>query len=59
MRVAAGEFKGFELKIPKGVETRPTSEKVRDAIFNVLGAECWIRQCSTCTPVRERSLSRR
>lgn len=39
MRVVAGEVRGFELRAPEGHETRPTSDKVRDAIFNVLAAE--------------------
>lgn len=36
MRVVAGEVKGFELKAPKGQNTRPTSDKVRGAIFDIL-----------------------
>ncbi len=39
MRVIAGEVKGFRLRMPpKGTGTRPTSDKVREAIFGVLGA---------------------
>jgi 16S rRNA (guanine966-N2)-methyltransferase len=37
MRVVAGRFKGRTLHAPKGKGTRPTSDKVRGAIFNVLG----------------------
>jgi len=37
MRVVAGRFKGRTLRSPKGRATRPTSDKVRGAIFNVLG----------------------
>jgi 16S rRNA (guanine966-N2)-methyltransferase len=37
VRVVAGTVKGFELKVPRGAGTRPTSDKVRDAVFNVLG----------------------
>lgn len=36
MRVVAGTVKGFELKAPKGAATRPTSDKVRGAIFDIL-----------------------
>jgi 16S rRNA (guanine966-N2)-methyltransferase len=39
MRVVGGEAKGFPLKAPKTGETRPTSDKVREAIFNVVGQE--------------------
>jgi len=37
MRVVAGRFKGRTLHSPRGRDTRPTSDKVRGAIFNVLG----------------------
>jgi 16S rRNA (guanine966-N2)-methyltransferase len=36
MRVVAGSLKGRTLHSPSGVATRPTSDKVRGAIFNVL-----------------------
>jgi 16S rRNA (guanine966-N2)-methyltransferase len=37
VRVVAGEFKGRTLHAPRGDAVRPTSDKVRGAIFNVLG----------------------
>jgi len=37
VRVVAGRFKGRTLHAPKGSAVRPTSDKVRGAIFNVLG----------------------
>ncbi|HET8733607.1 MAG TPA: RsmD family RNA methyltransferase, partial [Anaeromyxobacteraceae bacterium] len=37
MRIVAGEAKGRRLAAPPGADTRPTSDKVRAAIFNVLG----------------------
>lgn len=36
MRVIAGEKRGFPLKSPKGLNTRPTSDKIKGAIFNSL-----------------------
>ncbi len=36
MRVIAGRFKGRTLDAPKGLNTRPTSDRVREALFNVL-----------------------
>lgn len=36
-RIVAGEARGRRLAAPRGQGTRPTSEKVRGAIFNVLG----------------------
>jgi 16S rRNA (guanine966-N2)-methyltransferase len=37
VRVVAGRFKGRTLHAPRGSAVRPTSDKVRGAIFNVLG----------------------
>jgi 16S rRNA (guanine966-N2)-methyltransferase len=37
MRVVAGAYKGRRLQAPKGTETRPTSDRVREALFSILG----------------------
>jgi 16S rRNA (guanine966-N2)-methyltransferase len=37
MRVIAGEFKGHQLLAPRGWQVRPTSERVREAVFSTLG----------------------
>lgn len=37
MRVIAGTLKGREIKSPHGHRTHPMSDKVRGALFNVLG----------------------
>ncbi len=37
MRIVAGRFKGRRLSAPKGMKTRPTTEKVREALFSLLG----------------------
>ena len=37
MRVIAGRFKGRRLAAPPGAETRPTSDRTREALFSVLG----------------------
>jgi len=36
MRIVGGSFGGRVLRAPAGAATRPTSEKVRQAIFNIL-----------------------
>ena len=36
IRIIAGEFRGRKLKVPTGNDVRPTSDKVREAIFNLL-----------------------
>jgi 16S rRNA (guanine966-N2)-methyltransferase len=38
MRVVAGELGGRRLQAPPGTETRPTSDRVREATFNALGS---------------------
>jgi 16S rRNA (guanine966-N2)-methyltransferase len=38
MRVVAGEFRGRKLVAPPGTTTRPTTDKVREAVFNALGS---------------------
>ncbi len=37
MRIIAGRYGGRRLSVPKGRDIRPTSDKVRGAIFNTLG----------------------
>jgi 16S rRNA (guanine966-N2)-methyltransferase len=37
VRIVAGSCKGTRLAAPKGVGTRPTSDKVREAIFSIIG----------------------
>src|SRR6187551_2799797 len=37
MRVIAGEMKGRRLVAPRGWKVRPTSDRVREAIFSALG----------------------
>lgn len=38
MRVVAGELRGRRIAGPEGVATRPTTDKVREAVFNALGS---------------------
>jgi 16S rRNA (guanine966-N2)-methyltransferase len=37
MRVIAGAYGGRELRAPRGRATRPTSDRVREALFSILG----------------------
>ncbi len=37
MRIIAGEFRGRRIDAPKGAATRPTSDFVREAAFNLIG----------------------
>ena len=36
MRIVAGKFRGARIEAPKGLATRPTSDRVRQALFNLL-----------------------
>ena len=37
MRIIAGEWRGRRLKTPRGDATRPTSDRVREAWFSIVG----------------------
>jgi 16S rRNA (guanine966-N2)-methyltransferase len=37
LRVIAGSYRGRTLKAPPGESTRPTSDRVREALFSILG----------------------
>ena len=37
MRVIAGKFRSRQLKSPKGMALRPTSDRLRETLFNILG----------------------
>ena len=43
LRVIAGELRGRRLRVPPGGSVRPTSERVREALFSTLGD---LRGCS-------------
>lgn len=43
MRIIAGEFRGRALITPKGLATRPTAERARQAVFNMLEHAPWSR----------------
>lgn len=39
MRIVAGAFGGRRIGVPRGGGTRPTSDRVREALFSILGSE--------------------
>lgn len=41
MRIVSGEFRGKALITPKGEATRPTSDRARQAIFNIVEHAPW------------------
>ena len=36
LRIIGGKYKGRQMEVPRGVGTRPTSDRLRETIFNVL-----------------------
>ena len=43
LRIVAGEFKGRRLRAPRGQRTRPTADRVREALFSMLGQVTGVR----------------
>lgn len=41
MRIVSGEFRGKTLAAPAGANTRPTSDRARQAVFNILEHAPW------------------
>lgn len=37
MRIITGTAKGCRLKAPKGQDTRPTADRIKESLFNILG----------------------
>ena len=37
MRIVAGRWRGRRLVAPEGLATRPTTDRVREALFSILG----------------------
>jgi 16S rRNA (guanine966-N2)-methyltransferase len=44
MRIVGGKFRGRAIKTPEGRNTRPTSDRARESIFNVLAHAEWAPQ---------------
>jgi 16S rRNA (guanine966-N2)-methyltransferase len=42
MRIIAGERKGHTIYAPKGLDTRPTSDRVRENVFNIVAP--WVEE---------------
>ena len=36
IRIIAGEYRGLKLKVPQGVDIRPSSDQLREGLFNML-----------------------
>jgi 16S rRNA (guanine966-N2)-methyltransferase len=43
LRIVSGDFRGKAIKTPAGEATRPTSDRARQAIFNILEHAAWAK----------------
>lgn len=41
MRIISGQFKGRKLKTLDGMNTRPTADRVKESLFNILGSRVY------------------
>lgn len=41
MRVIAGKAKRLQLKTPKGLDTRPTTDRIKETLFNMIQDELY------------------
>lgn len=44
MRIITGSARGYRLKTPKGQATRPTSDRIKESLFNILGSKVYGRK---------------
>ena len=44
MRIITGSARGCRLKTPKGQATRPTSDRIKESLFNILGSKVYGRK---------------
>ena len=58
MRVIAGSARRLLLKTIEGMDTRPTTDRIKETLFNMLNTQ--IPGCTfwTCFPEAERSVSK-
>ena len=41
MRIITGDFKGRKIEMPVGYDIRPTTEKVKEALFSIIGQDIY------------------
>ncbi len=45
MRIITGDYRGRKLETPIGTDVRPTTDKVKEAVFNILMNDIWDSIC--------------
>ena len=48
MRVIAGSARRLQLKTVEGMETRPTTDRIKETLFNMIGADLIQTQFLDC-----------
>lgn len=46
MRIITGKLKGRKINIPKGLEVRPTTDRTKESLFNVIEARTYIEDAT-------------
>ena len=41
MRIISGDARGRKLFAPAGDDTRPTADRIRESLFNIIGSRIW------------------
>ena len=41
MRVISGSARGIKLKAPEGLNTRPTIERIKESLFNIIANDLY------------------
>lgn len=41
MRVISGQARGLKLKAPEGLETRPTTDRIKESLFNIITGDIY------------------
>ena len=58
MRVIAGSARRLLLKTIEGMDTRPTTDRIKETLFNMLNTRSRAVLFWTCFPEAERSVSK-
>ena len=59
MRVITGKARGVQLKTPDGMLTRPTTDRVKEALFSVIQFDIPGQGCLTCSAAPDSWASKR
>ena len=39
MRIITGKARGLQLTVPKNYDVRPTADRVKESVFNIIGSK--------------------